>query len=441
MPRRTRIPPRRLAPGLGVLDQAEIHPSHPVDLEELDSHRLSLAEHVADVPDVLFGHPGNVAQPLLARKELDEGPEVHQATDRAFVPPAHLGLRHEILDGRLRLFGFGLLPGVDGHRSVVVHVDGRPGAFGNPLDHLSSGPDDCTDLVWVDLHGDDLGGVVRDRIPGLPNGLPHDLEDVQPPTTGLIQRRAQHLVVDTADLDVHLEPRNAVGGPRNLEVHVPEMVLLPEDVRKHHVAVPFAHQTHGDSGHGLGDRHAGVEEAQRTAAHGGHGRRAVGFQDLGNNPDGVGKSGLSGHDGSEGTLGQVSMPDLPAARPQPTGLSDRKRREVVVQHEGLSGAAFDVIHDLLVEDRAQGRDHQGLGLSSSEQRRAVRPGQKIDLAGDGPDVLRSPPVGTELPIQDRLADDRRFQLFEDVPDLAVRLLGDPLPEALDCSLVDVPDRL
>ena len=48
-----------------------------------------------------------------------------------------------------------------------------------------------------------------------------------------MQRLAHHVARDAADLVVHLDRGDAVGGAGDLEVHVAEMVLVAQDVGEH----------------------------------------------------------------------------------------------------------------------------------------------------------------------------------------------------------------
>ena len=64
-------------------------------------------------------------------------------------------------------------------------------------------------------------------------------------------------------------------GAGHLEVHVAEMVLVAEDVGEHGEALAFQDQAHGDAGDRRAQRHAGVHQGERGAAHRRHRGRAV----------------------------------------------------------------------------------------------------------------------------------------------------------------------
>ena len=132
------------------------------------------------------------------------------------------------------------------------------------------------------------------------------------------------------------------------------MVLGAGDVRKDGVFVAFLHQAHGDARHRRFDRHARIHQREAPAAHGGHGRRPVRFQDVGDHADRIGESLLPGYDGEERAFGQVAVPDFaPSGTPQESDLAHAEGRKVVVQHEALEGLPLEHVQTLHVLRRAQ----------------------------------------------------------------------------------------
>src|SRR6266496_3913465 len=90
----------------------------------------------------------------------------------------------------------------------------------------------------------------------------------------------------------------------------------------------------GANGEMLGrslDRDAGVHERQRAPADGGHGGGAVGLQDVGNDPDGIGELFLIRQNRRERAPGKIAVTDVaPRRAAQELRLADREGREVVV---------------------------------------------------------------------------------------------------------------
>ena len=87
---------------------------------------------------------------------------------------------------------------------------------------------------------------------------------------GLLQRSFHDLLGDPLDLDVHLQRGDAFGGPRNLEVHIAEVILIAEDIRENGVSIAFLHEAHGHTGNRCFDRHTGIHQRQRGSADAGH---------------------------------------------------------------------------------------------------------------------------------------------------------------------------
>ena len=75
----------------------------------------------------------------------------------------------------------------------------------------------------------------------------HLVEDVQPAAARLLERLAHHLGGDAADLDVHLQRRDAVGGAGDLEVHVAVVILGAGDVGEHGVLAASSRPSPGPS--------------------------------------------------------------------------------------------------------------------------------------------------------------------------------------------------
>src|SRR5690606_34646478 len=232
--------------------------------------------------------------------------------------------------------------------------------------------DHIADLVLVDLHRQHGRCVGRQLAARLGDDLVHLAEDIQAGFQRLVQSDLHDLFGDALDLDVHLQRGHALGGTGNLEVHVAQVVFVTEDVGQYGELVAFLDQTHGDTGHRRLHRHTGVHQGQRGAAHRSHRGRAVGLGDFRDDTDGVRELvGVRQHGGNT-TAGQAAVADFAAAggAHAPT-LTDRVRREVVVQHEGVFLLAFQGVEQLRVAGGAEGGNHQSLGFAAGEQGRTV----------------------------------------------------------------------
>ena len=225
----------------------------------------------------------------------------------------------------------------------------------------------------------------------------HAVEDVQPSGARLFHRLPHDVGGDAAHLDVHLQRGDPGAGPGDLEVHVAVVVLGAGDVAQYRVASGrlVENQPHRHAGDRRLERHSRVHQRQRRAAHGGHRRRPVRLQDVGDHPDRVGERVIARHNRQQTALGEVAVPDLPATRAtQKLDLPDRERRKVVVQHEPPVDLAVDHLDLLLVVSGAERRGHQRLRLAPREHRRPVGAGQQPDIARDRPDLVERAAVET-----------------------------------------------
>jgi len=114
---------------------------------------------------------------------------------------------------------------------------------------------------------------------------------------GLVECLPQDVAGEIVDLDVHLHGGHALFGPADLEVHVAGVVFIAEDIGEDDHLVALLQEPHGDPGDGGADRNPGIHQGEASTADGGHRRRPVGREDVGDDPDGVGKLLLGRQDG------------------------------------------------------------------------------------------------------------------------------------------------
>ena len=316
-----------------------------------------------DVPDPVFRDFGDVQQPFRARKDLDEGSEVHHLHHRPQIGLPDFGGGRQLFDDPDRLFGRLAAGGSDVDGAVVFDVDLHSRLIDDAADHLPAGTDDPADLLDRDLDGDDTRRQFGNVGARLGYGRGHPIEDVQPALPGLEQRFLHDLSRDPGNLDVHLQRGDAVPAAGDLEVHIAVVVLESGDIRQDRIVLSLLDQSHGDTGDGSLERHACVLQRHDGAADGRHGRRAVGLQDVRDHADRVGELLLRWKQRRDRSLRQGSVPDFPAARAsQEPHLSHAEGREVVVEHETFRTLPGEQIQALGVISGAQRGRHQGLGL-------------------------------------------------------------------------------
>src|SRR5581483_5951849 len=217
--------------------------------------------------------------------------------------------------------------------------------------------DDIANAIRIDLYRDDARRELGELGARRGNRLVHDVQNVHPPLTRLLEGRVHDLAVDALDLDVHLQRGHALRGARHFEIHIAEVIFVPENVGEHGEAVVFFDETHRHARHGRRHRHAGVHEREARAAHRRHRARAVRFGDFGHDSNYVRIRAHVGQNRLNAALGETPVSDLAALRAaDAAGLADRVRREVVVQHERLFALAFERVDELRAGENAVAYD-------------------------------------------------------------------------------------
>ena len=289
----------------------------------------------------------------------------------------------------------------------LLNVDDSVGLTLHLLDDLASGSDDRADEVARDLHLDDARHERTVVLSRSRHSLFDLTQDEHSAAVSLGQSLGHHFGRKTLDLDVHLAGGDTVFGTADLEVHIAEMVLVAEDVGQDGVAAGglVSDQTHGDTGNGLLHLHTAVEQRERASANGCHRGTSVGFEDVGNQADGIGERRIVERNHRfEGAFGQIAVTDLTTGGAADTfHLTHAVGREVVVQQETVGALDHGAVDDLLVELGAERAGGQRLRFAASEDGGTVCGRQVASLNPDGTDVLGVAAVETDALVEDHVA--------------------------------------
>ena len=318
------------------LDLGQIDSAHVVHFDDFNVDLVADVDDIFHFIDVAEFQFGNMNESFLASDDVHEGAEIHQARDRAVVDGPNLCRGGEVLnhlDGCLGPFGIGT---GDGDRAVVLDVDVRARGRLDLANDLTARPNDLANLIDRDLNGRNSRRVLRQLRPGFGNRLGHLVKDVIAADLGLFQGPPHDLACDPGYLAVHLKGRNPFTRAADLEIHIAEVVFVPEDVGQDAHFIAFLNQAHGDSGDGRRRWNAGVHHAQASAADRGHRTRTVALGNIGYDTYGVGEEVAVvilfwRNDALQCALGQFAMADFAPPRPHdPAGLADGPGREIVV---------------------------------------------------------------------------------------------------------------
>src|ERR1019366_2581394 len=331
----------------------EPHATLFVHTEALDPDLIAHFDDVLDHLDAEVGQLTDVDQAVLAGQELDECAELFDGDHSAAIDLVDLGFGGHARDGVHRDLHPVCGDGVDVHRAVVVDIGLATGFLDELLDVLAARADEQADLLGVDLHRLDARGILADFRTRGGQRLGHLGQHVQARHARLFHGLIHHAVRNAGQLEVKLEPRNALLRAGDLAVHVAERVFPADDVGQQLVALKLAlvvvlgAQADADAAHRASHRHARVQHRHAAAANRGHRGGAVRFHDLAGNADGVG-IGRGRHHGLERTLGQCAVANLaPAWTADAPGFANGEVREVVVQNELLLAGAASVRVELL----------------------------------------------------------------------------------------------
>src|SRR5689334_4453110 len=165
----------------------QTHAALAIDFEHLDAHVVAFLELVRHLLDALLADLRDVHETIAARQDRDEGAEIHQASDLAFIDAADFDIRGDELDARQRLATGGARDARNLDRAVVLDVDRRAGLFGDLADYRATLADDVADLLRVDLDGDDRRRPLGHLLARTGDDLVHLAEDVQAAFFGLGQ--------------------------------------------------------------------------------------------------------------------------------------------------------------------------------------------------------------------------------------------------------------
>src|SRR5713101_9336522 len=231
-----------------------------IDLQHLDHDLVAFSEYVGHSAHATSPDLRDVQQTICPGENLDERAKVHHLAHSALVDPADLRFSGNAVDPLHRSsHRVSVLRG-DIDRAVVFDIDLDSRFLDDRANHFSAWADDLANLVGLHFKCHDARRVPRHFRPWRGKRLRHLRQDMQPSFPGLVESLLHNLAGDTGDLDVHLQGSDALSRPRDLEIHIAEMVFVTQDVAQDADLFSFFDQAHGDPGHRRFDRYTGIHE-------------------------------------------------------------------------------------------------------------------------------------------------------------------------------------
>src|SRR5437879_13523418 len=363
----------------------------------------------------MLGDFANMQETVGAVKKLDDSAKFREANDFAEIGFADFGAGGDIANHLQGRVAAGSTGGEDVHGAVFEDVDLDAGSFDDGLDLLAARPDEVADFVLRDFQLEEARGVGGNCGARLAERLLHGVENLEAGLLRLRERFAHHADGDAQYLDVHLQRGDARASAGDFEVHVAVMIFGSGDVREDGVFLAVTDdEAHGDACAGSLQRHTGVHESERSSANGGHGRGAIGFQNVGDEAHGVGEIGIGRKQIEERTLGKRTVADFAAARAaEELYFTDAERREIVVQHEAVELVLLEEqVEALHVFLGAQGQSSERLGFAAGKERGTVDAGEQADFASDQTNLVEGAAVWTAASVENIVAENILTEAFE-----------------------------
>ena len=226
---------------------------------------------------------------------------------------------------------------------------------------------------------------------------------------------AHHADADAENLDVHLKCGDASTRAGNFEVHIAVMIFGAGDVGEDRILFVIANnQAHGNSSAGRFQRNAGIHKSQRAAANGGHRRRTVGFENVGNEAHGVREVRLGRKQVDERSLRESAVADFAATwSTQELYFANAERRKVVVQHEAIELIVLEEqVEPLHVFLGAEGERGESLRFAAGEERGTVHAGEQADFARNMTNLVEGASIRTAACVQNVVAEDIFAEAFD-----------------------------
>ena len=250
---------------------------------------------------------------FLAGCELNECTELLDADNLALEDLSSLELGgddFDHLDGFVHHF---LIRTAYGNAAVICDIDLYTGAGNDLVNGLASLTNNITDLLRIDLDGNDLRCIFTNLCSRMCDAGSHDLvDDIFSCFFGSCNRLFYNRSCQAVDLDIHLNCGDTVMGTCYLEVHIAEEVFQALDIGQDDIIIIgiAGNQTTGNTSNLLLDRNTRCHQRQCRCADRSLGGRTVGFEGLGYGTDCIREFLFRRNYRAQSLLSQCTMTDF-----------------------------------------------------------------------------------------------------------------------------------
>ena len=324
---------------------------------------------------------GNMYQTFLARQNLNESTKVHQTGNFTGINLANLSFGSNAFDHLDSLISSLGVNSSDKYATGIIDINLSAGFVNNLLDHLAARSDNLSNLIRIYMDSSNLRSILGQLFARFADAFHHFAHDEFTAAFSLCQSLGEDILVDTVNLNIHLDSSNTFFGTCNLEVHIAQSILQTLDISQNSEVFAILNKAHSNAGNRSLNRNACIHQGQGACANRAHGGGTVGFQNLGYQTDCIRELLFGRNNRTQSALSQSTVTDFAAARAaQRFGFAYAVRREVVVMDITLGFLSAKTIKNLCFTQRSQSQNVQNLSLTTGEQRAAMRTSQQANLA-------------------------------------------------------------
>ena len=250
---------------LGNVLHGEAHSAHLVLAEADNGNLVAQSQDIFHAVDALFCDLGDVNHAFLAGCELNECAELLDADNLALEDLSSLELGGDDLDHLDGFIHHFLISTAYGNAAVICDIDLYTGAGNDLVNGLASLTNNITDLLRIDLDGNDLRCIFTNLCSRMCDAGSHDLvDDIFSCFFGSCNRLFYNRSCQAVDLDIHLNCGDTVMGTCYLEVHIAEEVFQTLDIGQDDIIIIgiAGNQTTGNTSNLLLDRNARCHQRQ-----------------------------------------------------------------------------------------------------------------------------------------------------------------------------------
>ena len=246
----------------------KFHATLFIDSQAFHPDFITNLDDVFGLLDSEVGQLTDVNQSILAWQEFNKSTEFLDGDDATAIDLANLRFGRHAFDGFAGNLHSFFRDGIDVDSSVVFDVDFATRFLDEAFDILATRSDQCTNLLGVDLEGDDARGVLAQFLARFGKSLGHLTQHKQTGHTGALDSFSHQFVGNAAKLQIQLKTSDTFFGTGQFAIHVAESIFPADDVGEERITgdlvqiIVVGANADTDSRHRANHGHAGVHQCE-----------------------------------------------------------------------------------------------------------------------------------------------------------------------------------